>query len=173
MGSEARTPMAVVVALAMMAGACSGETAHDQPVPEVSQAVPAADPARTPTPTPPPLEPERPGEHDRDRRPGAGEESGTELALHDRYETVRNGVRLILAFDAEGGAFRGTIENVTAKPIERVRVEIHLSSGREVGPTPPVTLASGESRTVTLPVIRRDFDRWTTHVEAGRREHGR
>lgn len=42
------------------------------------------------------------GEHDRDgdgHHGEEGEESGTELALHESYDEVRNGARLMLAYD--------------------------------------------------------------------------
>ena len=39
-----------------------------------------------------------------------GEESGTELALDETYDNIRNGARLILAYDAQTNAFKGTVE---------------------------------------------------------------
>lgn len=51
------------------------------------------------------------GEHDRS---GEGEESGTELALNATYNKVRNGARLILAYDAKTNAFTGTVERAVA-----------------------------------------------------------
>ena len=58
------------------------------------------------------------GEHDRDGgehdREGEGhreegEESGTELTLSQSYDKVRNGVRLVMAYDAQSNAFKGTV----------------------------------------------------------------
>ena len=52
------------------------------------------------------------GEHDRDggeQGGEGGEESGTELALNETYDSVRNGVRLILTYDAQSNAFVGTV----------------------------------------------------------------
>jgi len=52
-------------------------------------------------------------EHDREggeHGGEAGEESGAELAIHETYDAVRNGVRLILAYDAESNSFIGTVE---------------------------------------------------------------
>ena len=65
-----------------------------------------------------------------------GEESGTELALNETYDKVRNGARLILAYNAQSNSFEGTVENTTAETLKRVRVEVHLSNGKELGPTP-------------------------------------
>ena len=69
------------------------------------------------------------------------EESGTELALDETYDKIRNGARLILAYDAQSNAFKGTVENTTNETLKRVRVEVHLSNGKELGPTPPTDLA--------------------------------
>lgn len=54
-------------------------------------------------------------------------ESGTQYALNETYDNVRNGARLILNYDAESNSFIGTVENTTKKTLERVRVEVHLS----------------------------------------------
>ena len=71
------------------------------------------------------------GEHDRDSQGEGGEESGTELTLNERYDEVRNGARLILAYDAQTNSFSGTVQNTTDKSLERVRVEVgaHLTPG--------------------------------------------
>ncbi|HAK54787.1 MAG: FxLYD domain-containing protein [Vicinamibacterales bacterium] len=100
-----------------------------------------------------------------------GEESGTELALDATYDELRGGARLILAYDAERSAFSGTVENVTEEPLARVRVEVHLSNGTELGPTPAADLAPGESTEVTLSASG-EFDAWSAHAEVGNEEHG-
>ena len=47
------------------------------------------------------------GRHDDDGGHGEeGEESGTELALNESYDAVRNGVRLILAYDAQSNSLQ-------------------------------------------------------------------
>lgn len=116
------------------------------------------------------------GEHDRDgdghHRGGDGEEDETELALHEIYDEVRGGARLILAYDAGAGAFVGTVENITDEILERVRVEVHLSNGKELGPTAPADLAPGEGRDVELVAESRNFNGWSAHPEVGRGEHG-
>lgn len=115
---------------------------------------------------------ERRGEHDRDREGGEGEESGTALALTDRYDSVRNGARLILAYSAVTNSFVGTVENTTSDTLERVRVEVHLSNGKELGPTTPANLAPGEKIDVELNATSQGFDGWTAHPEVGSGEHG-
>lgn len=123
------------------------------------------------------------GEHDRDNgehgrehgRAGSGEhgeETGTELTLTDRYDEVRNGARLILAYDRDTNSFVGTVENTTENTLEQVRVEVHLSNGKELGPTAPDDLGPGERNEVKLTATSRDFDKWTAHPEVGSSEHG-
>ena len=113
------------------------------------------------------------GEHDRDRGGDAeGEESGTELALNEIYNTVRNGARLILTYNAQSNSFNGTVENTTERTLERVRVEVHLSNGKELGPTTPADLGPGEKRVVKLTATSRGFNGWSAHPEVGNEEHG-
>ena len=103
---------------------------------------------------------------------GAGEESGATLSLDDNFDFVRNGVRLQMSWDAAANAFTGTVENTTASAIQAVRVEVHLSSGVELGPTTPGDLAPGESRAVQLSAAGvTGFDGWTPHSESGTSEH--
>lgn len=115
------------------------------------------------------------GEHDRDggeHHGEEGEESGAELALNDSYDKVRNGARLVLTYDAQSNSFNGTVENTTEKTLKRVRVEVHLSNGKELGPTTPVDLDPGQKRDVKLKAANKDFDGWTAHPEVGIGEHG-
>jgi len=103
------------------------------------------------------------------------EESGTELALDENYDVVRNGVRLILSYDAQSNSFKGFVENTTDNTLKQVRVEVHLSNGIELGPTTPTDLNPGESIDVNLQATNKDFDGWTAHPEVGESrggEHG-
>ena len=101
-----------------------------------------------------------------------GEESGTELALNETYDKVRNGARLILTYDAQSNSFNGTVENTTERTLGRVRVEVHLSNGKELGPTTPADLGPGEKRVVKLTATSKDFDGWSAHPEVGNEEQG-
>lgn len=117
------------------------------------------------------------GEHDRDgeghdEAGGEGEESGTEFALDQTYDHTRHGARLILRYDADANAFVGTVENTTNETLERVRVEVHLSNGTELGPTTPGDLAPGKKRDIKLPATSAGFDGWSAHPEVGGSEHG-
>ena len=105
---------------------------------------------------------------------GEGSESGSEegsganaLALDETFDMVRAGARLILSYDAASNAFTGTVENTTNTVLRRVRIEVHLSNGTELGPTTPVDMAPGEVMKVTLPATAAPFTGWTPHAEVG------
>ena len=100
------------------------------------------------------------------------EESGTQYALNQTYNKVRNGARLILAYNAKSNAFKGTVENTTGKTLKQVRVEVHLSNGTELGPTTPADLGPGEKRSIKLKATSRKFEKWSAHPEVGIGEHG-
>jgi len=114
------------------------------------------------------------GEHDRDSHEhhgAAGEESGTQLALDDTYNATRNGAQLYLAFNSENNAFEGWVRNNTSGPLKQVRVEVHLSNGKELGPTEPTDLAPGQQIEVKLTAVSKDFTHWTAHPEVASAEH--
>ena len=98
---------------------------------------------------------------------GEGEESGTQYGLDDTYDNVRAGARLIISYDADANEFTGTVENTTADTLTRVRVEVHLSNGTELGPTTPVNLAPGENVDVVLEASDQPFETWSAHPEVG------
>ena len=103
-----------------------------------------------------------------------GEEGGgtNTLALDETLDTIRSGIRLILKYDAPSNSFKGTMENTTSDFLNRVRIEIHLSNGTELGPTTPVTMAPGEIRMINLPATQTAFSAWTAHAEVGTGEEG-
>ena len=85
------------------------------------------------------------GEHDGEgESDGDGEESGTQYGLNETFDEVRAGARLALSYDSAANAFTGTVENTTGATLRRIRVEVHLSNGTELGPTTPTDLAPGE-----------------------------
>ncbi len=100
-----------------------------------------------------------------------GEESGPEIGLDGTHDEVRKGIRLILSFDSESSSFVGTVENVSEKTVPKVRVEVHLSNGTELGPTEPVDLAPGKKIEVKLSAVDQTFTWWQAHAEAGSSEH--
>ncbi len=102
---------------------------------------------------------------------GEGEESGPEIGLDGTHNEVRKGVRLILSFDSGSSSFVGTVENVSEKTVSKVRVEVHLSNGTELGPTKLVNLAPGKKIKVKLSAVDQTFTWWKAHAEAGSSEH--
>ncbi len=100
-----------------------------------------------------------------------GEEPGERLSLNETYDQVRNGVRLTIAFHNASSSFVGAVENVTEETIKAVRVEVHLSYGKGLGPTKPLDLAPGEKVGIKLEAPKSDFTWWTVHAETGSGEH--
>ena len=106
---------------------------------------------------------------------GADGKEGTgasALALDETFDSVRSGARLILKYDAPTNSFKGTVENTTNGVLDRVRVEVHLSNGTELGPTTPTDLAPGEVTAINLPATPASFAEWTTHAEVGTGREG-
>lgn len=101
-----------------------------------------------------------------------GEESAAQLAKDDAFDQERAGVLLTLSYDRGAKAFKGAVANVAGDTLSQVRVEVHLSNGTELGPTPPVDLAPGESAAVRLAASGQDFETWSAHAEVGADEHG-
>jgi hypothetical protein len=103
------------------------------------------------------------------------EESGTEFALDEKYDLVRNGARLVLQYDKQSNSFKGFVENTTDETLKQVRVEVHLSNGTELGPSTPTDLNPGESIDISLKATDKSFDGWSAHPEVGESgsgEHG-
>ncbi|MXW59200.1 MAG: hypothetical protein F4124_00595 [Acidimicrobiia bacterium] len=96
----------------------------------------------------------------------------TLLTPDQTYDETIGGARLQLAFDPAANAFVGTAENTTNQTLTRVRVEVHLSNGTELGPTTPTDLPPGQSLRLTLPSTAAPFDTWSAHVEVGSGEAG-
>ena len=101
-----------------------------------------------------------------------GEESAEQLGKGDTYDHARGGARLILTYSAEENAFMGTVENTTDGTLARVRVEVHLSNGVELGPTTPGDLGPGESRAIRLAASDEGFETWSAHPEVGEEQAG-
>ena len=96
---------------------------------------------------------------------GEGEESGEQIGRDGTWDATRNGARLVLSFDPASNAFVGTVENTTRQTLCAVRVEVHLSTDTELGPTERTDLPSGETTVVELPTAGEVFDTWTAHPE--------
>ena len=94
-------------------------------------------------------------------------ESGTQYAVSDTATEVRAGVRLVISYESARQMFSGTVENTTAATVSQVRVEVHLSNGVELGPTPNVDLAAGQTLPVELDASGQTFTQYSVHVEIG------
>lgn len=94
-----------------------------------------------------------------------GEESGEYIGSGETWDATRRGARLILSFDAARNAFVGTVENTTQQTLCAIRVEVHLSTGTELGPSARTDIPSGGSADVVLPAQGESFDAWTAHPE--------
>ena len=104
---------------------------------------------------------------------GGGEEgSAAMLAPDETFDAVRGGARLIMGYDPAANAFTGTVANTTDNTLTRVRIEVHLDNGTELGPTTPVDLAPGEVMAVNLPSTQASFTGWVAHAEVGSGEGG-
>lgn len=103
---------------------------------------------------------------------GESEESATRYGLSDTAEAGRSGVELVIRFDSGRRVFAGTVRNTTSATVRQVRVEVHLSSGVELGPTPGVDLRPGQTAPVELRSGSQEFNEFSTHVEIGAGEHG-
>ncbi len=120
------------------------------------------------------------GQHNEARERGAesgdadgGEASSADALTRDAtFDEVRGGARLVLKFDDESNSFRGVVENTSDRVLTRVRVEVHLDNGAELGPTTPTDLSPGETLDIVLPSTPETFNSWTTHAEVGSGEGG-
>ena len=104
----------------------------------------------------------------------SGEESGTQYMLDETYDETRRGAQLVLKYEPEKEAFMGTVANTTKKKLSKVRVEVHLSNGVELGPTTPKDLDPNEKMDVMLAATGQKFKTWGAHPEvggSGRGEH--
>lgn len=102
----------------------------------------------------------------------SGEENGTEYGKDETFSQLRRGALLTLKYNAKENTFTGMVENKTKKTLKRVRIEIHLSNGVELGPTTPVDLKAGEKRSIRIKASKQPFERWNAHPETGESEHG-
>ena len=101
---------------------------------------------------------------------GSGGEEGSganALAPDETHDAVRSGARLILSYDAASNSFKGTVENTTEGVLGRVRIEVHLSNGAELGPTTPTDMAPGQVLAINLPATTASFTGWSAHAEVG------
>ena len=109
------------------------------------------------------------GEGGRESSESGGEEEdrANSLALDETFDMVRSGARLVLNYDSANNSFEGTVKNTTDGVLNRVRIEVHLSNGTELGPTTPTEMAPGEVVGIDLPATPASFTSWIAHAEVG------
>ena len=98
-------------------------------------------------------------------------ESGTQYELSQTARQSRSGVNLVIGYDAAAQSFTGTVTNTTTAVVSLVRVEVHLSNGIELGPTPSLNLTPAQTSPVALSADGQQFTTWSVHVEIGEGEH--
>ena len=103
---------------------------------------------------------------------GSEEATANQLAPDETFDTVRNGARLVMNYDPASNSFKGTVENTTNQVLTRVRIEVHLSNGTELGPTTPIDMAPGQTLPITLDSTQAPFTSWIPHAEVGGGEGG-
>ncbi|WP_143592006.1 hypothetical protein [Tenacibaculum holothuriorum] len=109
--------------------------------------------------------------HERDYEGGENEEDDTLLQKNETFNQTKKGVQLVLKFDEKSNTFKGFMQNKYNKPIKRARVEIHLSNGKELGPTKPITLQPNQKHELVIKSTKKGFTTWSTHAEVGSNEH--
>jgi len=62
---------------------------------------------------------------------------------------------------------KAAVENLIEKTLTRVRIEVHLSNGTELGPTEPIDLEPGKKVEVKLSAEGQSFEWWKAHAEVG------
>ncbi len=95
-----------------------------------------------------------------------GEETAVQLNPTQSFWMTRKGARLDLRYDTATQSFRGSATNIAGATIPRVRVEVHLSNGVELGPTTTTDLAPSQAVDVTLPATGQTFAQWGAHAES-------
>jgi hypothetical protein len=84
-------------------------------------------------------------------------------------QMVRRGTSQVMKREA---AKERSLDNTTNQTLSKVRVEVHLSNGIELGPTTLTDLAPDQTINVELSAAGQDFNKWSAHPEVGSSEHG-
>ena len=97
--------------------------------------------------------------------PPVGKGFGVKIAHGESYDRDQDGIRLILTHDPKNNTFNGFVENTTNGTLKGVRVEVHLSNGVVLGPTPAVDLVPGERKDINISAKNYFFENWIAHLE--------
>ena len=98
-------------------------------------------------------------------------EPGTLYGISETARQSRSGIDLVMSYDQTSASFVGSVTNSTGASVADVRVEIHLSNGVELGPTPLQTLNARQESPVVLDARGESFSTWQVHIEIGQDEH--
>ena len=90
-----------------------------------------------------------------------------QYGLDETCDETRDGVRLVMRYDAPSETFLGTLGNTTEDILQQVRVRLRLSNGTDVL-TPQFGLNPGEEGDVTFDVSAAwSFTTWDAYPVVG------
>ncbi|MEX2610927.1 MAG: hypothetical protein WEA24_13340 [Gemmatimonadota bacterium] len=81
-----------------------------------------------------------------------GNAPGTFIPVTDTWDSVRDGLHVVLSYDEGLDAFKGMITNNTSGTLCRAQVSVQLENGPDLGPSAPVDLNAGAARPVEIRV---------------------
>ena len=88
------------------------------------------------------------------------------MAPETRRASFAAGSSWLMGFEQGAERFSGTVRNMTSQTVRDARIEIHLSNGVELGPT-PVEGDAGDTLPVELDARGQTLDWSSGHVEPG------
>jgi len=90
-----------------------------------------------------------------------------QYGLDETCDETRDGVRLVMYYDAPSETFLGTLGNTTEDIVQQIRVRLRLSNGADVL-TPHFPLDPGEEDDVFFDVSQaRSFTTWDAYPVVG------
>jgi len=81
-----------------------------------------------------------------------GNAPGTFIPVTDTWDSVRDGLHVVLSYDEGLDAFKGMITNNTSGTLCDAQVSVQLENGPDLGPSTPVDLDAGAARPVEIRV---------------------
>jgi hypothetical protein len=103
-----------------------------------------------------------------DREKSIFDEEGNEgyvKRLGDKYEELRDGVKLSIFYDPRDDFFKGTVENTLNQPVCGVKLNVQLINGTELGPTAPFDLEIGHGSSIVLHARDLPFTEWRAKIQ--------
>lgn len=90
-----------------------------------------------------------------------GVDQSYKLPISENFDETINGAKITLNFDGREGGVVGTVVNKAAVPIEKVTLNISLSSGKKLEATTFENLQPGDQVDVKIETNEENFNRWT------------